>query len=133
MLLGDNLGWKEGFDALGLVDEWHEGQASHISGLYANGPVASLVAGYVMSMRQGPAPEFAVFRNGLTSYRELLDPEVPDWAILPRALFSVDMMQPFYDSSTNDVHSWIVDPLSKASVPPKVHVVTLEELLSSEW
>ena len=81
----------------------------------------------------GTGAQFAVFRNGLTSYRELLDREVPDWAILPRALFSVDMMQPFYDSSTNDVHSWIVDPLSKASVPPKVHVVTLEELLSSEW
>jgi len=133
LLLGDNVVWKEALDTLTLLDEWHDFIVSHVAGIYANGSTAGMAASYAMLMRLGPAPEFVVLRNGLLTFRDLLDHEVPDWAILPGALSSVDLMHPFYDASTNDIHSWIVDPLSKVAVPPKMRVVTLEELLSSEW
>lgn len=143
LLLGDNLGWKQAYDTLGLLDEWHEGQQSHIAVLYANGPVATLVASFVMSMRQGPAPELVVLRNGLTSFRELLNQtaspdggnnEIPYWAIPVGALTSVDMIRPFFEDSTNDIHSWILDPaVAKTTVPAKVRVATTDEFLASEW
>jgi dienelactone hydrolase len=133
LLLGDNVVWKEALDTLTLLDEWHDFVVSHVAGIYANGPIAGMAASYATSMRPGPAPEFVILRNGLLTFRELLDHEVPDWAILPGALSSVDLMHPFYDASTNDIHSWIVDPLAKMPVPPKMRVATLEELLLSEW
>jgi hypothetical protein len=141
LLLGDNLGWEEAYDVLGLLDEWHEGQQSHISGFYANGPIASLVAGYVMSMRKGPAPEWIVLRNNLVSFREMLDRpggnQPPYWPIPFNALSSVDLMHPFFDTSTNNLHSWIVDPLdpalTKTKVPAKVRLTTLDEFLASDW
>jgi len=133
LLLGDNVVWKEALDTLTLLDEWHDFIVSHVAGIYANGPIAGMAASYATSMRPGPAPEFVILRNGLLTFRELLDHEVPDWAILPGAMSSVDLMHPFYDASTNDIHSWIIDPLANAAVPPKVRVATLEELLSSEW
>jgi dienelactone hydrolase len=133
LLLGDNVVWKEALDTLTLLDEWHDFIVSHVAGIYANGPIAGMAASYATSMRPGPAPEFVILRNGLLTFRELLDHEVPDWAILPGAMSSVDLMHPFYDASTNDIHSWIIDPLANAAVPPKVRVATLEDLLSSEW
>jgi len=138
LLLGDNVEWKQAWDVLILLDEWHEFLTNHFTALYANGPVASLAASYVMSMRQGPAPEWLVMRNGFTSFRELLNhPEIPDWSILPGALSSVDLMGPFSASRTNDVAMWIVDPLdpvlAKTTVPAKVKITSMDEFLSSGW
>ena len=142
LLLGENVVWKQAFDTLSLLDETHKG-SGHFIALYANGPVATMAASYIASMMHGSTPAVIVMRNGFISYRELLtrvptlngagENEIPYWSIPFGVLPATDPMQPFHEASTNDIHSWIVDPLSKASVPQKVHVVTLEDLLSSEW
>ena len=147
LLLGDNVGWKQAFDGLSLLDKWHASIAGHFAALYANGPIAALAASYVVSMRQGAAPEWVVMRNGFTSFRELLDRvptlegkgnnEIPYWSIPFNALSSMDLMHPFESSATNDIHSWILDPLdpviAKTAVPAKVRVTTTEDFLSSDW
>src|SRR5262249_6419847 len=138
LLLGDNVEWKQALDVLKLLDEWQDFTVSHMTVLYANGPIASLAASYVLAMRQGPAPEVVVMRNSIASFRELLDhEELPNWAIPFDALTSLDLMQPFTSSATNDIHSWILDPLdsthAKTAVPPKVKVTTMENFVSSDW
>lgn len=142
LLLGDNVVWEQAFDTLSLLDETHRG-SGHFIALYANGPVASMAASYVAAMMHGSTPAVMIMRNGFITYREMLtrvptlngagDNEIPYWSIPFGVLPATDLMRPFNEPGTSDLHSWIVDPLSKMPVPPKVHVATLEELLSSDW
>ncbi|HUG81057.1 MAG TPA: CocE/NonD family hydrolase [Bryobacterales bacterium] len=69
LLLGEDLLWRQAFDIRRFV-EGANNSPSHIVGLYARGPNASLAAAYALATAR-PQPEFAVFRDGFLSFHEV--------------------------------------------------------------
>ena len=70
LLMGEDFLWRQAADIRHQL-ECADHTMSHIVGLYARGQNATLAAAYPLATAR-PQPEFAVFRDGFLSFREVI-------------------------------------------------------------
>jgi hypothetical protein len=70
LLMGEDFLWRQAADIRHQL-ECADHTMSHIVGLYARGPNATLAVAYALATAR-PQPELAVFRDGFLSFREVI-------------------------------------------------------------
>ena len=158
LLMGEDFVWRQAEDIRYYV-ECADRSASHIVGLYARGPNATLAAAYALATAR-PQPEFAVFRDGFLSFREVVQrkdalesasgdgnteadvslwgDETPDhW--FPLGGLQAGDLPAFFEARRG--REFIIDPLYPQPVPPQAGdpesspftFISLEDFLLADW
>ncbi|HUG82828.1 MAG TPA: CocE/NonD family hydrolase [Bryobacterales bacterium] len=156
LLMGEDFLWRQAEDIRHHI-ECADHAMAHIVGLYARGPNASLAAAYALATAR-PQPEFAVFRDGFLSFREILQQglsgaspsadtgsetfssvsgdEAPEHWFALNALEAGDIPA-FFEARKG--REFVIDPLYPQSVSSgssdsaPVKLLSLEEFLLTDW
>jgi len=159
LLMGEDFLLRQAYDIRHAIECSDTSSSSHIVGLYARGPNASLAAAYALATAR-PQPEFAVFRNGFLSFQEvwqrrhstdssadstdsetsssLWGDETPEhW--FPLNVLEAGDISAFFSARRG--REFIIDPLNgmtqapstEDSSPSTFRFISLEDFLMADW